>query len=307
MTGHGLPAAWCPEGGVTMVGSPTQNSWAVSSGLPTLSWFPWHIGFPGYQTGGNLGTGLSSAMLGREVGDASQSSCNAAWDLQRCMAPLMHLEGDEIMETSLLRPMDNGPWTPAEEAVLLGDEPEPQLATAHPCEHMEETPKDAVKQSDTPCPPVPSAVVSSASSNQSHATRRAWHRAWPRHQATPDPLNNPNDWVLAYLAERDELPNCWWEFRSLHCRDAGPLSDAQVQELPQKQAVSLRLPTAWREESGWWNTLPSLAGLGYQDFLPPSPFRPWGHLSGKKRSDGGTGEGPAMVCWPVGGSPQHTL
>ena len=53
--------------------------------------------------------------------------CHAAWDLQRCMVPLIHLDGDEIVETLLLGPTDNAPGTsptPEEEAVLLGDEPE---------------------------------------------------------------------------------------------------------------------------------------------------------------------------------------
>ena len=68
--------------------------------------------------------------------------CNVAQDHQRCMVPLMHLEGDEIVEASLLRPADDEPGmspTPAEEAVLLKDEPEPQEtqeAAALPNEHL---------------------------------------------------------------------------------------------------------------------------------------------------------------------------
>ena len=45
------------------------------------------------------------------------------------MTPLMLLDGDEIMEASLLRPTENVPRMPPtleEEALLLGDEPEPQ-------------------------------------------------------------------------------------------------------------------------------------------------------------------------------------
>ena len=37
--------------------------------------------------------------------------CNAAQDLQRCMAPLMWLDRDEIVETLLLGPTDDGPGT----------------------------------------------------------------------------------------------------------------------------------------------------------------------------------------------------
>ena len=57
--------------------------------------------------------------------------CNEAWDLQRCMVQLMCLEGGEIVEVSLLGPADDGPGmslTLEEEAVLLGDEPDPQEA-----------------------------------------------------------------------------------------------------------------------------------------------------------------------------------
>ena len=71
--------------------------------------------------------------------------CNAALDLQRCMVPLMHLEGDEIVEASLLGPTYDRPrMSPmlAEENVLLGDElgASGGLGGYHiPCEHLEET------------------------------------------------------------------------------------------------------------------------------------------------------------------------
>ena len=64
-----------------------------------------------------------------------------------------------------------------------------------------------------------------------------------------------------------------------------------------------------RKNPNWWNPPPILAGLRYQDFLPSSPqtLGPQGHVGGKKRPDGGTGQGPAMVHWVGGDSPQHTL
>ena len=74
----------------------------------------------------------------------------------------MWLNGDEIVEASLLWPADNRPrvlLTLEEEAVLLGDRPEPQEAqkvtmSPHECP---ETPKakEATEQSNTPkstCP-----------------------------------------------------------------------------------------------------------------------------------------------------------
>ena len=57
--------------------------------------------------------------------------CNAAQDLQRCMASLMQLEGDEIVRALLLGPVDNRPRVPPtseEEALPHGDELEPQEA-----------------------------------------------------------------------------------------------------------------------------------------------------------------------------------
>ena len=73
-----------------------------------------------------------------------------------CMVPLIHLDGDEIVEALLLGPTDNGPGmfpTTEEEAVLLGDvleHQEAQKATTYPCEHLGAPEhKDPDKQSDT--------------------------------------------------------------------------------------------------------------------------------------------------------------
>ena len=119
--------------------------------------------------------------------------CNAAHDLQRCMAPLMHLDGDEIVEASLLGPTVNGLGmspTP-EEAVLLGNEMEPleaQEATMCPCECPgAPEPEEPAEWSDVPCPTAPLAAAHNSSGNQSWDTRRPQHRARPRHLATLDP------------------------------------------------------------------------------------------------------------------------
>ena len=124
--------------------------------------------------------------------------------------------------------------------------------------------------------PASSAIASNASSSQSHSTRRGQHRVRPRCLAAPDSLDNPNDWVLTGLAERDELPSWWSDLQSFHHRGARPLSDAQMQELARKQAMGFRLPAAQRQKSGRWSTPPGLASLGFQDFLPPLPPRPQG-------------------------------
>ena len=102
-----------------------------SSGLPTPWWFPQYKRFLGYQTGGNLGTELSSAMLCREDRDASQSPVwcgtrpsevhdapDRSWRRQN--------SGDLTAQT-------HGRWTwndpnRGEEAVLMVDELEPKEA-----------------------------------------------------------------------------------------------------------------------------------------------------------------------------------
>ena len=64
--------------------------------------------------------------------------CDTAQELQRCMAPLMCLNGKEIVEASLLELMDDEPGTSPtleEEATLLGEElemHEAQDATTSP-------------------------------------------------------------------------------------------------------------------------------------------------------------------------------
>ena len=131
----------------------------------------------------------------------------------------------------------------------LGTELPPQKsheAATLPCKHHEETPepKDTVKQSDTPCPPAPSAVAPRNGGDQSSTSRGTWHRSRSWHPASPDPADDPNDWVLAYMVKKDELLSWWLEFLSVCRKGARPLSDAQVQELARKQAVGFRLPAA---------------------------------------------------------------
>ena len=72
--------------------------------------------------------------------------CNMAWELQKCMAPLMYLNREDIVKASLLEPMGNKPRTSPtqeEEAALLGEEqglPEAPEATA-PLQEYLQTPK----------------------------------------------------------------------------------------------------------------------------------------------------------------------
>ena len=77
--------------------------------------------------------------------------CNSARELQRCMAPLMHLSGNEIVEASLLGPTSDkhGTFpTLEEEATILGEEPElPETPKATSLSEHLETPEPQRPQS----------------------------------------------------------------------------------------------------------------------------------------------------------------
>ena len=127
------------------------------------------------------------------LGTPPRVLCDAAWELQRCMVPLMHLNRAEIVEASLLRPISKGPRmspTMEEETVFLGTESpyqKSQETATLPCKHQEETPKpkDTVKWSDAPCPPAPYAMAPKTRGDQSQTSRRTHHRSRSRHPASP--------------------------------------------------------------------------------------------------------------------------
>ena len=125
---HNLQAAPCPNRSIWMVGGPSQPEGTTSLGLPAPSWFPWHKGLPHHQARGNPSLSPSPSMLYGQVRDTSWSPAQSCMNLQRCMTPLVWLDSGEIIEASLLGPTNDQPITPSimeEEAVLLGEEPEP--------------------------------------------------------------------------------------------------------------------------------------------------------------------------------------
>ena len=152
----------------------------------------------------------------------------------------MQLDSDDIIKASLLDPANDKPGTPPtleEEAVLLGDEPEPQdaqevIMSSPECPKTTEL-EVPTEWSDTPSPPTPLPTASNFQGNWSQNTRRAQHSTRAQPLPTPNP-NNPNDLVWAYIEEREELPSWWQEFRSLHHKGTGSLSNPQVQELVRK-------------------------------------------------------------------------
>ena len=200
--------------------------------------------------------------------------CNTTQQLQRCMAPLMCLNGYKIVETSLLEPT----WdrhgtspTPEERATILGEKQGPSEApeAIAPFQECLETPqlKETTEQFDALSTPVPSKVCHDASQKTKRSQQRIEPPSLPT--ANPDIISN---WVLAYLEKSREIPNWWWEFWSICCQGAKPLNNPQVQALVSRQAAAFRLPLAQQEKSSWWSTAPCLSVLKWGDFLLP-PFQ----------------------------------
>ena len=120
-------------------------------------------------------------------------SCAMQQGLSRCMAPLMWLDRDEIVEALLLGPTDDGPgmsqhWRKKLHSWMMNWSPRRLRRLLH-------SPMNAQKSPNTKNQPSrlmhqvhpPSAMVSNSNSNQSQNTRRVRYRAKPRHLPTPNP------------------------------------------------------------------------------------------------------------------------
>ena len=242
-------------------------------------WFPWPEGFQVIRQEKTLAPAQALQMLCREVGDTSQNHmwcsmglskvygapdmCGWAWNHRSFTVRTCRWQTQNVPHTRR-RGCTAGGWTRASggsESYHV-----PLWTPGVP------KPKEPAEQSDALCPPAPSVTVPSSSSSQSRDARRTQYKARTRHLVTLDPLTNPNEWVLAYMAEKEKIPSWWPEFWSLHHNGAGPLSDAQVQEFARKQVMGFRLPTTKKEKASC-GAPPSLVGLRHRDFLPSLPPR----------------------------------
>ena len=117
--------------------------------------------------------------------------CDVAWELQQCMAPLVVLNGDEIVEASLLRPIEAEHRTfptPEEEATVLGDikhemkckiglHPVPEQLEI--CEQVQPAEQIAAPTASLPSPP------SQPSHLPSQKVKKPWERATRQMQSVP--------------------------------------------------------------------------------------------------------------------------
>ena len=103
--------------------------WAPPPAIPKL-WLEQYMPSPAssnvrvMRQQGTLALARALQAHTKESGYPIGVICDVARELQQCMAPLLALKGDEIVEASLLQPVEGecrtSP-TPEEEATLLGD------------------------------------------------------------------------------------------------------------------------------------------------------------------------------------------
>ena len=194
--------------------------------------------------------------------------CDVAPEMQGCMAPLLALNSNKIVEASLLSPIGGECRTcptPEEEDALLGDiecdikceielpqVPEPLEV----CEQVQQAEQTTTPTASLPSPP----------SQPDHLPSQKAKKSLER--ATRADAISAAQWVQAYLEENDMVPK-WW--REIWCLLLYP-SDSPIQKLACQQAMAFKLPTIQLRKDGWWIPPPCLEVLGCRKYLPPKDF-----------------------------------
>ena len=124
----------------------------------------------------------------------------------------MTINGDDAMEVSLLRPVDeeSGPSpTPEEEITLLGEGDGPSRAPG-PAPSQAKNPRIIGLAAKTTTP------VTSTAPYCHPSLKRG--KSWKGISINP---NNAGQWVSIYLKKNSWLPELWEEFWPLTCYDLG--------------------------------------------------------------------------------------
>ena len=142
-----------------------------------------------------------------ESGCPSRVLCEEAWELQQCMAPLLVLNGNKIVEVSLLKSIEGECGTspmPEEEATLLGntipDTETPQVPEQlEICEQVQPAEQTVAPTASLPPPPSPPSPLPSLKAKKS------------QERATRVDAIGATQWVQSYL-ENYRVPKWWREF-----------------------------------------------------------------------------------------------
>ena len=253
-----------------MVGPSTCNPWTSPQRLHT---FPCFLQLPEMRQQKTLTLTRALQASIEESGFPTGVLSDAAWELQWCMAPLLFLNGDEIVEASLLRPIEGEHGTspmPEEEAAFLGDiKPDikpnikPDIKPPQVPEQLEiHEQVQPTEQTATPTAPIPS-PPSQPSPLPSQKVKNPWERA------TKADTTSAALWVWAYIEENYRVPKWWREFQSLlKCP-----CDSAIQLLAHQQAAAFQIPATQLEKDGWWIVPPCLEVLEWRKYLPPQDFQ----------------------------------
>ena len=154
-------------------------------------------------------------VCAKESGFPTGALSDVTSELQQCMVPLLVLNGDKIVEASLLRPVDGecrtSP-TPEEEATLLGNinyetkckiELPPVPEQLEICEQVQPAVQIAAPTASLPSP------ASQPSHLPSQKAKKPWERANRMDAVSAAQL------VWAYLEENYRVPKWWRVFGSL--------------------------------------------------------------------------------------------
>ena len=213
--------------------------------------------------------------------------CDVVWELHWCMTPLLVFSGDEIVEASLLRPIEGECRTSPmpEEATLLGDskpdikpDTQPNIkpdikpnikSDIKPDIELSQVPEQLeiceqvqpAEQTATPTVSIPS-PASQPSPLPFQKAKKSWERA------TEVDAIGATQLVWAYLEENYGVPKWWREFWSLLQYPC----DSIIQNLACQQAMAFQIPATQLEKDGWWIISPCLEVLGWRKYLPPKYF-----------------------------------
>ena len=182
--------------------------------------------------------------------------CEAAWELQLCMAALLVLNSNEIVEPLLQKAVEGEcgtPLTPEEEAALLGNI-KPDIEVPQVPEWLE-IHEQVQSAEQTAAPTAP--FISLPSPPSPLPSPRAKK---PKERAARVDAISVTQWVWSYLEENYRVPEWWREFWPLLQSPC----DSATQKLVHQQAMAFQIPTKQVEKDGWWITSPCLDVLGWR-------------------------------------------
>ena len=238
------------------MGCPARTTRALSTGLSSP--YLWPPECPDHLIGEDTGFSQGAAGLCRSIWSQAR---HPMWSCQG--APTMHdpiddLNGDDVMESSLLTPVEEESWpspTLEEESILLGEE-----------NGLSGVPVPAPLQAEIPRFVEPAewttTLVTSTVPHSCPSLKRDKSQ-----EGTEISANNSGWWVHTYLEKNNRLLEWWEEFHSLVYSMDGCCNDAQAKNMACQQPVAFHLPATQKEVYGAWTTPLCLSVLRRKEYL----------------------------------------